>query len=74
MPCMHIGGSKGLAPLILYLHASWRWVIKRTSRPLYPREGTYGNDVGWVPESVWAVRTRENLLFIGPCIVVIAEE
>jgi hypothetical protein len=35
-PWRHVGGSRGIAPLILNLSARWRWVFNVTSRELYP--------------------------------------
>jgi len=66
MPCRHREGSKDLAPLILDLNASWRCVIKATTRPLYPREGTHVSDAGWAPESVWtgAHKTKSLVYWI----------
>jgi hypothetical protein len=34
------GGCKIIAPFILNISATWRWVVNITLRQLYPREGT----------------------------------
>jgi hypothetical protein len=50
------GGHEGKASRMLCLDTWWRWVVRFTLRPLYPREGTLGSHcIGcWVwSEPVW---------------------
>jgi hypothetical protein len=48
-PCHEgVSGSGGMAPLILDLGTSWRWVINLTPLPLYPRERIPGTNYIWV--------------------------
>jgi hypothetical protein len=51
------GGSRGIALLFfLNLCARWRWVVKVTLRPLYPRERDpvpILQEAGWAPGLVW---------------------
>ena len=59
-------GRIGKAPLILN-HCRWRWMVKFTPRPLYPRERTkipIELVAGWAPEPIWSFSTEKNL---SPC-------
>jgi hypothetical protein len=41
------GGEYGVAPLILNLDITWRWVVSFMPRPLYPRFGKENYSLYW---------------------------
>jgi hypothetical protein len=58
--------NRGLAPLILNLNASWRWVVNITPRPFYPLERItvpINQEAGWTPETVWAFSENRKYFF-----------
>ena len=57
-PRTHIGGSRGITPLILNVGSTWRWVVNFKPLPLYPWKGI--PVPGWAPEQVWAVLEKEK--------------
>jgi hypothetical protein len=58
--------NRGIAPLILNLNASWRWVVNITSRPFYPLERStvpINQETGWAPEGVWTFSENRKYFF-----------
>ena len=54
--------------LIFYLGTRWMWAINITPRPLHPRGRTPVSDeqeVGWVPEPVWAFQRKISCPYRG---------
>ena len=63
--------TRGKAPLILYLGTRWKWVVKFTPLPLYPRERTpvpTEQEVRSTPDAVQAVLEKKSLApTVQPC-------
>ena len=51
-------GSGGVAPRILHLGGSWKYMANFTTRPLYAI--AIGLEAGWDPEQVWKFWRREK--------------
>jgi hypothetical protein len=56
-------GNRGIAPLIINLGPSWRWVVNVTPRLLYPQERTVvpiEMEADWVQEQVWTILEKRQ--------------
>jgi hypothetical protein len=62
---MGLGGSRGIAPLILDLGARRGWVVSITARLLYPGKDPVPivQEAGWAPGLVWTC--AKNLTTTG---------
>jgi hypothetical protein len=58
--CM--GGSRGVAPLMLKLFTKWRWILGFTPLPLYP-PGSLNNKLGWHQSRTGRIGEDRKLCF-----------
>jgi len=64
-PWSHIGRKEIISLLIPSLDTKWRWVVKFTSRPLYPRQSTpisTEREAGWDTKTVCTFWRRYKFL------------